>query len=87
MINIKGLDLNINKDTIVTVVGIEDGAFRICDGASVVTIETDMKLKIGDLLKLDTDGQHLVLSVKKAAKTAPSKHNPPKDMFGDYKAF
>lgn len=85
MIIINGLDLVIGKDTTVTVVAVGKEGVSICDGTKVATVETDLKLAVGDLLKLDASGEGLIPAKKEqqaAAKNANKKNPAPEDFAG-----
>lgn len=86
MIIINGLDLTITKDTTVTVVAVSKEGVSICDGTKVAVVETDLKLAIGDLLKLDPTGEGLVVAKqeKKAAEKKAVKRNPSREELADW---
>lgn len=89
MIELAGLELNVDKDTVVTVVAVTKEGISLCDGAKIAIVETDMKLNVGDLLKPNADCTALELNkaATKVAAVTTKKRNPPKDAFQGYNAL
>lgn len=86
MIIINGLDLTIEKNTTVTVVAVSKEGVSICDGTKIAVVETDLKLDVGDLLKLDPTGEGLIAAKqeKRAAEKKAVKRNPSREELADW---